>query len=144
MKSQQDWDEFYMRLTRQIALQSYASDKLVGAIIVKNGNIISYSYNGTPEGWSNDTENDGITLPHVLHAEAQAIIKLARSHESTLGATMYCNFSPCIQCAKLIGESGIKRLVYETEYKDKSGLEHLRIKRVILNNEDCTPRKAPE
>ena len=123
-----------MQLVNTIAKQSYAPTK-VGALIVKNGNIISFSYNGTPAGWSNETKMNGKTLPCVLHAEAQAIVKVARSSESTEGATIYCSLSPCIQCAKLIGESGIKRMVYDKTYKDLSGIAHLQHKGVQINDQ---------
>ena len=132
MKPLGEWDEFYLGLATVIAENSYAPTK-VGCLIVKDGNIISFSYNGTPAGWSNQTKKDGHTMPHVLHAEAQAIVKVARSTMSTEDATMYCTLSPCMECAKLIGEAGIQRLVYNSRYKDTTGTDHLLQKGVTIS-----------
>jgi dCMP deaminase len=103
------------------------SAKKVGAIIVKNKMIISDGYNGTPSGFENCCEEeDGLTKWYVLHAEANAISKVARSTQSCEGATLYITLSPCKDCSKLIHQSGIKRLVYHEEYKDCSGINFLR------------------
>ena len=106
---------------------SHCDRKKVGAIIVKDGMIIADGYNGTPSGFDNCCENDnGETHWYVLHAEANAILKLARSNNSAEGATLYITLSPCRDCAKLIHQSGIVRVVYCKEYKDRSGLDFLK------------------
>jgi len=128
MKTQLDWDNFYLKVAELIAQQSYAEDRKVGALIVKDGNIISFSYNGTPRSTDNDTQSN-----IVLHAEAQAIAKVARSTTSTVGATMYCTLSPCIECAKLIYTVGIKRIVYQDNYKCLDGVEFLKNMGVSVN-----------
>jgi len=129
MKNQKDWDNFYLSVCSLIAEQSYAEDRKVGAIIVKNDNIISFSYNGTARGTNNDTQSNP-----VLHAEAYAISKVARSNQSTEGATLYCTLSPCIDCSKLIYASGIVRVVYKSEYKCTKGIEYLRNLGLIIND----------
>ena len=129
LKSQSDWDLFYMRIANLIAEQSYAEDRKVGAIIVKDDNIISFSYNGTPRGTNNDTQ-----VHEVLHAEAQAIAKVSRSNQSTLGATLYSTLSPCIDCAKLIYAVGIHRVVFRDNYKCFRGVKFLTDQGVVVNN----------
>jgi dCMP deaminase len=124
-----DWDLFYMRIADLISQQSYAEDRKVGAIIVKDDNIIAFSYNGTPRGTNNDTQ-----VHEVLHAEAQAIAKVSRSNQSTMGATLYSTLAPCIDCAKLIYAVGIHRLVYRDPYKCTRGIEFLTKQNVIINN----------
>jgi len=130
MKTSKDWDNFYLQLCEVIAQQSYAEDKKVGALIVKNDNIISFSYNGTPRKKNNDTQKYT-----VLHAEAQAIAKVARSNLSTENATMYCTLSPCVECAKLIFSAGIIRLVYKDTYKCIEGIEFLKQNNVFVNEQ---------
>ena len=106
---------------------SHCERKKVGAIIVKDGMIISDGFNGTPTGFDNHCEDEeGYTKWYVLHAEANAILKVAKSTNSCEGATLYLTLSPCKECAKLIHQSGIKRLVYIKEYKDSSGLKFLK------------------
>lgn len=106
---------------------SYCKRRQVGAIIVKERMIISDGYNGTPSGFENICEDDeGYTKWYVLHAEANAISKVAASTQSCEGATLYITLSPCRECSKLIHQSGIKRVVYQTAYKDGSGLEFLK------------------
>jgi len=113
---------------------SHCDRKKVGAIIVKNGMIISDGFNGTPTGFNNHCEDeDGYTKWYVLHAEANAILKVAKSTNSCEGATLYLTLSPCKECAKLIHQSGIKRLVYIKKYKDSSGLKFLKKAGVELN-----------
>ena len=113
---------------------SHCDRKKVGAIIVKSGMIISDGFNGTPTGFDNHCEDeDGYTKWYVLHAEANAILKVAKSTNSCEGATLYLTLSPCKECAKLIHQSGIKRLVYIKEYKDSSGLKFLKKAGVELN-----------
>ena len=105
---------------------SYCKRRQVGALIVKDKMIISDGYNGTPSGFENFCEDeDGYTKWYVLHAEANAILKTAKSNHNCSGATLYLTHSPCKECSKLIHQSGIKRLVYIEQYKDKSGLDFL-------------------
>lgn len=119
-------DKRYMRMTRIWAENSYCVRRKVGAIIVKDSTIISDGYNGTPSGFENVCEDgDGITKPYVLHAEANAITKIARSCNSSDGATLYVTASPCIECAKLIVQAGIKRVVYAEKYRLTDGIELL-------------------
>jgi len=139
MKSQLDWDTFYMRVADLISQQSYAEDRKVGALIVKDDNIISFSYNGTPRKTHNDTQTNT-----VLHAEAQAIAKVARSNDNTVGATLYCTLSPCLDCAKLIYSVGIKRLVYRDQYKNDEGLKFLRFMGITINSEAAHVQYAPD
>lgn len=120
-------DERYLRMTSIWAENSYCERRKVGALIVKDKMIISDGYNGTPAGFENVCEDeDGITKPYVLHAEANAITKVARSNNSSEGATMYVTASPCIECAKLIIQSGIRRVVYRDLYRITSGIDLLK------------------
>ena len=112
--------------------------KKVGAIIVKDKMIISDGYNGMPSGFPNDCEIDGETKPEVLHAEANAITKLARSHNSSEGATLYVTMQPCMECSKLIIQSGIKRVVYVESYRDARGLILLEQANVIFQQMPIT------
>lgn len=114
-------------MAEEWAKLSHCTRKNVGALIVKDRMIISDGYNGSPSGFPNECENaEGDTHWYVLHAEANAITKLARSINSAEGATLYITLSPCRDCAKLILQSGISRVVYKTAYKDTSGIEFLR------------------
>jgi dCMP deaminase len=143
MKTQKDWDQFYLNIAKLVAQQSYAEDRKVGAVIVKDDNIISFSYNGTPRGWNNETQNlDGQTKSMVLHAETQAIAKVSRSTLSSNGATLYSTLSPCIDCAKLIYQVGIKRLVYIDTYKCTDGIQFLKDNNVMVNEEYSTTKLA--
>ena len=120
---QDRYDQAYMRMALEWSRLSHCTRKKVGAIIVKDGMIISDGYNGTPTGFPNDCEDpDGLTHWYVLHAEANAILKVARSTNNARGATLYLTHSPCKECSKLILQAGIKRLVYLDAYKDTSGL----------------------
>lgn len=120
-------DKRYMRMAVIWAENSYCKRRQVGALIVKDKMIISDGYNGTPVGFENVCEDeDGITKPYVLHAEANAITKIACSGNSSEGATMYVTASPCIECAKLIIQAGIKRVVYAEKYRLEDGLDLLR------------------
>ena len=119
-------DGRYIRMARIWAENSYCERRKVGALIVKDGSIISDGYNGTPSGFENECECGGKTKPYVLHAEANAITKLARDTRSSAGATLYVTMSPCIECAKLIIQAGIKRVVYDERYRDTSGIDLLR------------------
>ncbi|MEA1786615.1 dCMP deaminase family protein [Arenibacter sp. GZD96] len=123
---QEKYDRAYLRMASEWGKLSYCKRKQVGAIIVRDRMIISDGYNGTPTGFENHCEDeDGYTKWYVLHAEANAISKVASSTQSCGGATLYLTLSPCRECSKLIHQSGIKRVVYQTAYKDASGLEFL-------------------
>lgn len=147
----------YMEIAHIWSKNSHAIRKKVGAIIVKDGMIISDGYNGTPSGFENECEehlpcsddlskctsmfgpqhcescpcNRIVTKPYVLHAEANAILKVAKSNNSTEGATLFCTMSPCLECAKLIIQSGIVEVYYDEEYHDKSGIELLKRANII-------------
>ena len=127
----------YLRIARIWAENSYCERRKVGALIVKDKMIISDGYNGTPAGFENVCEDENhLTKPYVLHAEANAITKIARSSNSSEGATMYVTASPCIECAKLIIQAGIKRVVYAEKYRLEDGLDLLKranIEVVYLN-----------
>ena len=124
---QSKYDKAYLRIAKEWGQLSYCKRKQVGAIIVKDRMIISDGYNGTPSGFENCCEDEeGLTKWYVLHAEANAILKVARSTQSCEGATLYITLSPCKDCSKLIHQSGIKRVVYHQEYIDCSGIDFLR------------------
>lgn len=125
-KKQHELDLRYMRMANIWAENSYCERRKVGALIVKDKMIISDGYNGTPSGFENVCENeDGFTKPYVLHAEANAITKIARSNNNSDGATLYVTASPCIECAKLIIQAGIKRVVYGEKYRLTDGIDLL-------------------
>lgn len=145
-KKQELLDKRYMRMAEIWAENSYCQRRKVGALIVKNKMIISDGYNGTPSGFENVCEDENnITYPYVLHAEANAITKIARSNNSSEGATLYVTTSPCIECAKLIVQAGIKRVVYGEKYRLEDGLLLLKkanIEVVYINpNEDKNNEK---
>lgn len=120
------YDIAYLRMAEEWSKLSYCKRKQVGALIVKDKMIISDGYNGTPTGFENFCEDEaGETKWYVLHAEANAILKVASSTQSCNGATLYITMSPCQQCSKLIHQAGIIRLVYHREYKENSGLDFL-------------------
>lgn len=120
-------DERYMRMARIWGENSYCKRRQVGALLVKDKMIISDGYNGTPSGFENDCEDEeNNSKPYVLHAEANAITKVARSHNSSEGATLYVTASPCMECAKLIIQAGIKRVVYGEQYRITDGIELLK------------------
>ena len=125
-QKQHDLDLRYLRMATIWAENSYCQRRKVGALIVKDKMIISDGYNGTPAGFENICENeDGFTKPYVLHAEANAITKIACSNNNSSGATMYVTTSPCIECAKLIIQAGIKRVVYCNKYSLTDGIDLL-------------------
>lgn len=130
-EKQRQVDCRYIRMAQIWAENSYCQRRKVGALIVKDQMIISDGYNGTPKGFENICEEDaaageiGKTKAYVLHAEANAITKVAKSNNNSLGATLYITTSPCMECSKLIIQAGIVRVVYLDEYRDKSGLEIL-------------------
>lgn len=124
---QKKLDERYMRMANIWAENSYCKRRQVGALIVKNQMIISDGYNGTPSGFENNCEDeDNHSFPYVLHAEANAITKVARSNNSSDNATLYVTASPCIECAKLIIQAGIKRVVFGELYRLTDGIELLK------------------
>lgn len=125
-KKQFKYDIAYLKMALEWSKLSYCKRRQVGALIVKDRMIISDGYNGTPTGFENVCEDDdNYTKWYVLHAEANAILKVAASTQSTKGATLYVTLSPCTECSKLIFQSGIIRVVYHEQYKDKSGLDFL-------------------
>ena len=126
MATQKKLDQTYMRMAKELAKLSYAERKKVGCIVVKDTQIISEGYNGTPKGFDNSCEyvnyvDEQYTKPEVLHAESNAITKLARSTNSSVGATLYCTLAPCFECSKLIIQAGIQKVVYQDMYA-KNGL----------------------
>ncbi len=121
------FDDKYIRMAQVWAENSYCKRRQVGALLVKDRMIISDGYNGTPVGFENVCEDEtGATKPYVLHAEANAISKVAKSGNSSDGATLYVTASPCIECSKLIIQAGIKRVVYKDEYRLTDGVDLLR------------------
>ncbi|WP_299432940.1 dCMP deaminase family protein [uncultured Aquimarina sp.] len=125
-KKQLKYDKAYLRIAREWGKLSHCDRKKVGAVIVKDRMIISDGFNGTPTGFENPCEDEeGYTKWYVLHAEANAISKVASSTQSCKGATLYITLSPCKECSKLIHQAGIKRIVYQMGYKDNSGLSFL-------------------
>ena len=131
----------YLDICSRIAHMSHAKRAKVGALLVKDNNIISMGWNGTPSGFDNEceainTDGDLVTKPEVLHAESNCIMKVAQSTQSSLGSTMYITISPCMDCAKLIAQSGVKRVVYKDFYRDKKSLDFLRrCGIIVVNNE---------
>lgn len=124
---QERYDKAYLRLAREWAKLSHCRRRQVGALIVKDGTIIADGYNGTPTGFENECEDeDGNTKWYVLHAEANAILKVARTTNNANGATLYLTNSPCKECSKLVLQAGIIRVVYMSEYKDRSGIDFLK------------------
>ena len=122
----QKFIDAYMDVAERFAQLSSAKRLNVGAIVVKDDRIISIGYNGMPSGWDNVCEHEGKTKPEVLHAESNAIAKLARSSESGEGATIFITHAPCIDCAKLIYQSGIATVYYKNEYRSTQGVEFLK------------------
>ena len=121
------FDDKYLKMAEIWAQNSYCKSRQVGALIVKDRMIISDGYNGTPSGFENICEDEnGVTKPYVLHAEANAISKVAKSGNSSEGSTLYVTASPCIECAKLIIQAGITRLVYKDEYRLTDGVDLLK------------------
>ena len=150
-----DLDTTYLKMAHSWAQLSKARRKKVGCLIVKDGMIISDGFNGTPKGFDNDCEifdpahcisyepkkDKLITKPEVLHAESNAITKLAKSTQSSDGATMYITCSPCVECAKLIIQAGIKRLVFGEVYKNDEGLKLLRRASILISSISVPIRK---
>lgn len=137
---QKELDKRYLRMAAIWAENSYCKRRQVGALIVKDKMIISDGYNGTPSGFENNCEDTaGLTKPYVLHAEANAITKIACSNNNSKDATLYVTASPCIECAKLIIQAGIKRIVYSEKYRLSDGidlLERAKIEVVYIDKEE--------
>ena len=141
-KKQHDLDVRYMRMARIWAENSYCKRRRVGALLVKDKMIISDGYNGTPSGFENVCEDENnVTKPYVLHAEANAITKIARSGNNSDGATLYVTTSPCIECAKLIIQAGIRRVIYGEKYRIEDGINLLKRANIDVEyvsvDEDC-------
>lgn len=127
-------DKTYMDVANIIGQRSYSNRNKVGALLVKEDNILAYGYNGTPRGWPNNCEDHVIiddapnlvTRPEVLHAESNAIAKVARTTSSSEGSTLYVTLSPCYDCAKMIHQAGVVRVVYSEEYRHTDGIEFLK------------------
>lgn len=128
MDKQEQFDRSYLEMAKVWAKNSYCTRRKVGALLVKDRMIISDGFNGTPSGFENicEDEKTGKTKPYVLHAEANAITKVAKSGNNSAGATLYVTDAPCLECAKLIVQAGIKRVVYLIEYSVRDGIELLR------------------
>ena len=131
------FDEKYISMAKIWATNSYCKRRQVGALLVKDKMNISDGYNGTPSGFENICEENGVTKPYVLHAEANAISKVAKSGNSSEGATLYVTASPCIECSKLIIQAGISRVVYSDEYRLDDGIQLLRRAGIEVENVDA-------
>lgn len=125
-------DERYLRMAQIWSENSYCKRRQVGALLVKDNMIISDGYNGTPAGFPNICEENNVTYPYVLHAEANAITKVARSNNSSEGSTLYVTASPCMECSKLIIQAGIKRVVFSDLYRIQDGLDLLRKAGIVV------------
>jgi len=126
MANQLKLDEVYLNIAKEVSSLSHCQRSKVGAILVKDGNIIAFGYNGTPSGLDNCCERDNVTVPEVIHAEMNAILKAARSGYAVEGADLYITLSPCSECAKLILQSGVKRVVYFEQYRKTDGIDFLK------------------
>jgi dCMP deaminase len=135
LEKQKQFDKHYLEMAAVWSKNSYCKRRQVGALLVKDKMIISDGFNGTPEGFENDCEDENyLTKAYVLHAEANAITKVAKSGNNSLGATLYVTTSPCIECSKLIIQSGIKRVVYLNEYHNTEGLDLLKRANIEILN----------
>ena len=146
---QKKYDIFFMDIAKRVSEMSYAKRLKVGSILVKDGNIISFGWNGMPAGWDNNCEDEVVvavvdgapqkeikelrTKPEVLHAEQNLLMKISKSTNSSQGATMYVTCAPCIECAKLIYQSGISRLIYRDTYRSTDGIDFLNKSGVHVN-----------
>ncbi|HAC21992.1 MAG: dCMP deaminase family protein [Tannerellaceae bacterium] len=140
---QLELDRRYLRMASIWAENSYCKRRQVGALIVKDKMIISDGYNGTPSGFENNCEDEtNATFPYVMHAEANAITKVAKSSNSSSGSTIYVTSAPCIECAKLIIQAGIKRVVYSEKYRVEEGCNLLRKAGIELDYIDINDNKA--
>ena len=119
-------DKVFINIAKETSTLSHCVRSKVGAVLVKDGNIISFGYNGTPSGMDNSCEEDNVTFPHVIHAECHAILKAAKTGNSVDGSTLYLTLSPCLDCSKLILQSAIKRVVYLNQYRNPQGIDFLK------------------
>ena len=119
-------DKVFINIAKETSTLSHCVRSKVGAVLVKDGNIISFGYNGTPSGMDNTCEEDNVTFPHVIHAECNAILKAAKTGNSVDGSTLYLTLSPCLDCSKLILQSAIKRVVYLNQYRNPQGIDFLK------------------
>lgn len=119
-------DTVFINIAKETSTLSHCVRSKVGAVLVRDGNIISFGYNGTPSGMDNHCEENGITLNHVIHAEVNAVLKAAKTGNSVDGSTLYLTLSPCLDCSKVILQSGIKRVVYLNEYRNPEGIDFLK------------------
>jgi len=119
-------DKVFINIAKETSTLSHCVRSKVGAVLVKDGNLISFGYNGTPSGMDNCCERDNVTLPHVIHAEINVIIKAAKTGNSVDGSTLYLTLSPCLDCSKVILQSGIKRVVYLNQYRNLEGVNFLK------------------
>jgi dCMP deaminase len=127
LSKQSKHDKVFINIAKEVSTLSYCQRSKVGAVIVLDGNIISFGFNGTPKGMDNCCEDENnITFPYTIHGESNAILKAAKSGQSMKGSTLYLTLSPCIDCCKLILQSEIKRVVYLEEYRDKTGIDFLK------------------
>ena len=118
-------DTVFINIAKETSTLSHCVRSKVGAVLVRDGNIISFGYNGTPSGMDNHCEENGVTLNHVIHAEVNAVLKAAKTGNSVDGSTLYLTLSPCLDCSKVILQSGIKRVVYLTKYRNSEGIDFL-------------------
>jgi dCMP deaminase len=122
-----NFDDMYMEMAHVVSQQSRAKRAQVGALLVKDNNVLSFGFNGTPSGFDNLCETEEYTTkPEVLHAESNALMKIARSTQSSEGSTLYVTLSPCFECAKLIVQAGVKRVVFGAQYRDDSSITFLK------------------
>ena len=125
MNKQQKLDKTFINIAKEVGTLSHCTRSKVGAVLVKDGNVISFGYNGTPAGMDNGCEENNVTKEEVIHAEMNAILKAAKSGNAVDGSTLYLSLSPCQNCCKLIIQSGIKRVVYLEGYRDLKPIEFL-------------------
>jgi dCMP deaminase len=127
LAKQRRLDRVFMNIAKEVATLSHCQRSKVGAVIELYGNIVSFGFNGAPKGMPNCCEDENnVTLPYIIHAESNSIIKAAKSGQSMRGGTLYLTLSPCLDCCKLILQSEIKRVVYLEEYRDRTGIDFLR------------------
>ena len=141
-KKQLRYDSMYLDVCETVSKMSFAKRAQVGAILVKDDNIIGIGWNGMPSGFENVCEKNGVTKPEVLHAESNCISKVAKSSYSSLGSTMYITISPCMDCAKLMIQSGVSRVVYKNFYRDEKVLDFLLKCGIIIEKYDFKSKKA--
>lgn len=135
---------FYLNIALVVAKASYCTRSKVGAVLVKDDNIISFGFNGTPSGFENVCEVDNVTKPEVLHAESNAITKCAKSTYSSVNSTLYLTMSPCFDCAKLIIQAGIKEVFYIEQYRITDGIELLKKANIPIHELRNIKRETPE